>query len=115
MANRSKVVKALVDNGWKPNVDYLNDEYSSWYWVVGKSTDEFGRFCTTNNTGQVEYSDYNYLISPNKTHAITVKEDTITIHEAKKKYTKILTFDMIEIIITDIGLQCGMLMLLFND
>lgn len=115
MNKREIIIDKLVESGWKPNIDYLNDEYASWYWIVEKSTDNYGRFCTTTNNGSKEYSEYNYLISPHKKYAITIKECVITVHEAKKKYTKILTFDIEDVDIKVNGLKCGVLMLLFND
>lgn len=112
---RDIIIENLLKHGWIPNIEYLNEEYSSWYWIVNKYADEKGRFCTENNDGSVEYSKYNYLTSPNKKFAITIKENTITLHQAEKKYEKILTLNISDIILDESGLKSGMILMLYNE
>lgn len=112
---RESIINALVLKGWKPNLAYLNNEYSEFIWVIKKYSDNRGKFYSLHNDGKEYCSESNYLISSNNQYAISVKSKTVNLHDASKNYLKILSMNIDDIEIEENGLKSGFIMLLYNN
>lgn len=110
---RDEIINELIKHNWHPNLDFLHADYSDLYWVVNKYSDEHGKFHSEYNDGSKYLSSNNYLVSPCKRYAITIKSKHISLHDSKNNYMKILTLPIDDIEIKDEGLKCGSILLLY--
>lgn len=111
---RENIIDALLSKEWKPNLAYLNNEYSEYIWILKKYSDDRGKFYTLHNDGKEYISDSNYLISSDGQYAISVKAKTINLHDANKNYSKILSMNIDDIEVEENGLKSGFIMLLYT-
>ena len=104
-AKRKEIVALLLQKGWKPNLEYINKNYS-WYHNPPKINYETGEVGGTYNYGQ-------FIISSDGTMAATVKPTVITLHDSKRSYCKVFSAKYADLEIKEDGLQHSKIKIMF--
>jgi hypothetical protein len=116
---KEKLVDYLLAHGWKPNKEYWGDDGNQTRFRVSERGCYIKYIPTYDNKtkkytwDKVEESSgsEHYLISSDKSYALTIKENVVTVHQASRQFCKVLSLKIADIQYSDEGIHTGLLML----